>query len=129
LSFSWLCLESRRPPADEDVPVAPFDKPAGGRSQRGGGDSFSGAQAKAGMVPRASTVSLTTSVVSAFCSNGEDLAAAASEQDLLLTYMPYQHLAVSERLVISCQNGFVRVIIQPIGGLVWGKSGSGRSRT
>jgi hypothetical protein len=36
--------------------------------------------------------------MSAFCPDGEELAAAPREQDPLLTHMPYQHLAVEERL-------------------------------
>src|SRR5262249_12023996 len=40
-----------------------------------------------------------TSIVSACCPDGEDFAAAASEQDLFLIHMTYQHLAVGERLL------------------------------
>ncbi len=56
LPVCWLALGFGRPPANESLSIGPFNTPGGGRSQRRSPLqlSFSGAQAKACMVPRAS---------------------------------------------------------------------------
>ena len=109
-------VRRRRPPAwraglasvcallrDEDLAVALLDRPAVDRAERRRAQRLAGAQAEAGVMPGAAhrvadqqPFGERAVIVAAVRADGEDLAAAARQQHLLVADMADQHAAVGE---------------------------------